>query len=309
MDNTSFGKTGYSLSKIGLGTVQFGVDYGYTKKKTQQEVDEILLLASKCNINYLDTANEYGDSEKKIGKFLTENDANFIIFTKLKKLDEEQCHNKGTIKEAMMSSVQESLINLGQDSIDFLLLHQADPYIISNTEVFDNLLSFKKEGIIKGFGVSVYEPNEVKFILNQYGDIVDFFQIPLNIFDRRFEAVLDMLYARKIGVICRSIYLKGIIPCANEQVPEGLKGILPYKDKLQKMSKASRLTSKEMALLSVTSDKRVSSTILGIDTLDELRENVSIIENKSVLFQLGAKITELEITDEDLIDPRKWSNF
>jgi len=209
----------------------------------------------------------------------------------------------------MMASIQESLNNLGQKSLDFLLLHQADPFIISNTEIFNHFQSFKKAGIIKGFGVSVYEPEEVEYILQRYGDTIDFFQIPLNIFDRRFETVLDMLNARKIGVICRSIYLKGIIPCTNEQVPEGLKDILPYKDKLQQIAESNHLTPKEMALLAVTSDKRVTSTILGIDTPDELEENVSIIENKSVLFQPGEELKELEIKDEYLIDPRKWSNF
>ena len=33
MEKNKLGKSGYMISKLGLGTVQFGLDYGFTKKK------------------------------------------------------------------------------------------------------------------------------------------------------------------------------------------------------------------------------------------------------------------------------------
>ena len=60
----------YEISKFGLGTVQFGLDYGFTKRKTQDEVNSILKTAVDNNITLIDTAREYGDSEEKIGNFI-----------------------------------------------------------------------------------------------------------------------------------------------------------------------------------------------------------------------------------------------
>ena len=77
----------FNLSNFGLGTVQFGLDYGFTKRKTQDEVNVILKTAVDNDINLIDTAREYGDSEEKIGNFISENDNDFVIATKLKLID------------------------------------------------------------------------------------------------------------------------------------------------------------------------------------------------------------------------------
>ena len=66
----NFKNSKYDISKFGLGTVQFGLDYGFTKRKTQDEVNSILKTAVDNDITLIDTAREYGDSEEKIGNFI-----------------------------------------------------------------------------------------------------------------------------------------------------------------------------------------------------------------------------------------------
>ena len=59
--------------KLGLGTVQFGLDYGYTNKNgipTDKEIERIFDCALKNGVSYIDTANLYGNAEEIIGKFL-----------------------------------------------------------------------------------------------------------------------------------------------------------------------------------------------------------------------------------------------
>ena len=64
----------YSLSnKIAIGTVQFGLDYGIANqngKVNANEIRSILNFAHENNINTIDTAKAYGDSEKSIGNYL-----------------------------------------------------------------------------------------------------------------------------------------------------------------------------------------------------------------------------------------------
>ena len=58
--------------KIALGTVQWGLDYGIANTSgmpSDEELKSIFLLAKKSGIFLFDTAVQYGDAEKKIGKF------------------------------------------------------------------------------------------------------------------------------------------------------------------------------------------------------------------------------------------------
>jgi len=58
------------MSRLALGTAQFGSDYGITNRSGQVDPDEagrILSLAHECGIDCIDTARLYGDSEAVIG--------------------------------------------------------------------------------------------------------------------------------------------------------------------------------------------------------------------------------------------------
>ena len=69
--------------KLALGTVQFGIDYGVNSTYGQvrpEEVKKILSYARSKDIDFLDTAPAYGNSEKILGKA---NVANFKVVTNL----------------------------------------------------------------------------------------------------------------------------------------------------------------------------------------------------------------------------------
>ena len=70
-------------NKIGIGTLQFGFDYGIankTGKLKTKEIIEIKKIAQKNHISIVDTAHAYGDCEKRLGKI---NFNKFDIVTKL----------------------------------------------------------------------------------------------------------------------------------------------------------------------------------------------------------------------------------
>ena len=74
MQYRTLGKTGLRCSVIGVGTWQFGGEWGVDF--TQPQVDAILDTAADCGINFIDTAECYGDhlSEKFIGDYLSRRD-------------------------------------------------------------------------------------------------------------------------------------------------------------------------------------------------------------------------------------------
>lgn len=305
----NIGNINYNISKIGLGTVQFGLDYGFTKKKTQDEVNSILETAVLNDITLIDTAREYGDSEQKIGNFMENYKNNFLIATKLRLIDNLDDLNYSTIYKSINNSVNESLDNLNLNKIPILQLHQSVDKLYSNDDFWTVIMQLKEDNLIDLFGVSVYEIPETSFILENYGTFVDFFQIPYNIFDRRFENIQKDLLEKNIGLISRSTFLKGIIPCDIKDIPNGLELIKPYKENLLKLSEKYDVNVADLAMGFVYYNKFINSTILGVNSSEELDYNIKCVEKcKEVIFE-NMDFNKLKVDNDYLIDPRKWDNF
>lgn len=299
----------YELSNFGLGTVQFGLDYGFTKRKTQEEVNDILNVAVENHINLIDTAREYGDSEKKIGVFNKEFDNDFVIATKLSLINDLDNLSYSYLKSHIHQSVNDSLSNLNIDKIPILQLHQVDMKLYENFDFWSCIVDIKQDKLIDNFGVSVYDTNDTQFLLDNYGDIIDYIQIPYNIFDRRFDIVFEQIKIHNIDVISRSTFLKGIIPASVENVPSELNDIIPYKLKLKSISEDIGVNVDELATLFVYYNENISSTIFGVNSPNELKNNIDAIKHFDENILANIDFEELSISELKLIDPRQWNEF
>ena len=295
--------------KLILGTVQFGLDYGFTKKKTQDEVNSILETAVNNDVTLIDTAREYGDSESKIGNFISEFDNDFVIATKLRLIDNLNDLDFNTLENSIYSSVNESLDSLSLDKIPILQLHQTDEILFKNVDFWEVIAQLKEDNLIDLFGVSVYGLEETQFILNNFTDSVDFFQIPYNIFDRRFEDMYDILSDNSVGLISRSTFLKGIIPCSLEDVPKELDGIKYFKKELEELANSLDLRVDELANLFVYSNDFINSTIFGVNSSEELEKNIMTLDKYNDELFENVDFDKLRIYDVNLIDPRLWADF
>lgn len=305
----NFKKSNYSISKFGLGTVQFGLDYGFTKRKSQEDANSILQTAVENNVTLIDTAREYGDSEDKIGNFMKDYKNNFVVATKLRLIDDLSNLNYINLKKDIYNSVEESLGKLQLNKIPILQLHQTVDEIYKNDDFWVIINQLKEDNLIDLFGVSVYELSETQFIAQNYNECVDFFQIPYNIFDRRFDDIKKELDEYSIGLISRSTFLKGIIPCSIDDVPECLNDIKPFKRELQNFANECGCSTADLASVFVYYNDYINSTILGVNSPEELENNINSIERFDENILKDIDFDNLRVTDDYLIDPRKWDNF
>jgi len=298
------------ISKIGLGTVQFGIDYGFTKAKAQEKVDKILNKVLELGINFIDTARVYGDSESKIGNFIKNNPQNnFIIATKIAKINQTTALDKQKLHKYVLKSIETSLKMLKIEKIDILQLHQSEDYLLNNNFFWEIINQIKNKEFFGLFGVSLYDVKETEKLVNCYSNYVDFVQFPYNVFDQRFNSLFPFLSEKKVNIISRSVFLKGIIPIENEKVPDELNKIKPYKDKLSDVSKRVGLSVAELALLFVVSNSYIHTTIVGVDSPEEVEKNVRVLEKLKYIKNVIEEIKELSIEDELLIDPRCWKQL
>ena len=80
-----FSKFPLDKLRLGLGTAQFGMQYGLSGKDSPslENIINIIKIARDSNVELIDTAPAYNQSEKLLG--LTKMTSNFKIVTKLVK--------------------------------------------------------------------------------------------------------------------------------------------------------------------------------------------------------------------------------
>lgn len=155
------GATDLEVSVLGLGTVKLGrnTDVKYPSSfelPDDKQAANLLAMAQDLNINLIDTAPAYGDSEVRLGKLLKGQRQKWVIVGKAGEEYENQQSTYNFTPEHIMHSIKRSLQRLQTDYIDALLIHSNgdDVDIINNFDVFNTLAKAKQEGLIRYYGMS-----------------------------------------------------------------------------------------------------------------------------------------------------------
>jgi aryl-alcohol dehydrogenase-like predicted oxidoreductase len=191
MQYRDFGRTGWKVSEIAFGGWQLGGQWG--------EVDDeasiaTLLHAFACGVNFVDTAEYYGDghSEEVIGEALRRWDGDKIhVATKVRPVqwpaaDEDDPQMRGRYPEwYVRQNVEKSLERLGVDRIDLFQLHGWFPQGVTQLDWLEVLVALRQEGKVDRIGVSVrdYRPED-GVDLARFG-LVDSLQVVFNMFEQR----------------------------------------------------------------------------------------------------------------------------
>ena len=282
--------------EIILGTAQFGLDYGITNVSglvKPRTVKSILRFAEANGITKLDTAQAYGRSEILLQSF-----QNFKIMAKLSVNGIQKSFD---YEEAIKQSLEKSLINLGRSTIYCVMIHDAEVISIQQIVKTVKVLElFKKEGIIKKIGVSLYNPNKLKQLLNACK--LDVAQVPVNIFDKRFcsPEIKKIVLEHNIKLYARSIFLQGTL-LASETPKQLVKWDSAFKH-FRDFCLENRVSQLKCCLAFARSLNFVTGIVVGITAVSELKEILS--EFGSPHPNLDFK--HLTVKDKYLIDPSKW---
>jgi len=300
---------GQKISRIGLGTVQFGMDYGYTKRMSQSQVDEILNACKKHGINFLDTARDYGDSEAKIGSYLKRHPGgDWVIATKIRHIPEDICTNENALSRHITASVRTSAKLLGRP-IQILQLHNAEDRIVKNSNLWKVIARLKRQGLFQEFGVSFYDPETAKPVLQAHHDLIHFIQAPFNIFDQRFSGMFSGLSRKRIAFISRSTFLKGVLGASEDEIPNELKPLCCFRKKLETLAKSAGLTMSESALLFAYHTPGITSSLIGVKSREELELNLKTLKRRAAFKKIQMKLMRLKRPESFLTDPRKWKQL
>jgi len=209
MEKRILGKTGFEISEISLGTWQVGGKWG--DKFNHANADRILNTAVDHGVNFIDTADVYGDgeSEKAVGRLIHSRSERIIVATKCgRKLNP---HVDEAYQPAVLRKfVEDSLKSMNLETLDLIQLHCPPTETFYRPEVFELFNDLKKEGKILNLGVSVEKVEEaLKGI--EY-DNVTTIQIIFNMFRQRPASDFFQAAAKKnVGIIVRVPLASGLL--------------------------------------------------------------------------------------------------
>jgi aryl-alcohol dehydrogenase-like predicted oxidoreductase len=202
------GRTGWRVAEISFGAWAIGGSWGHV---SDDESLATLHKAVECGVNFIDTADVYGDgrSERLIARFKKERKEEIIVATKAGRRLPKQTE-AGYSRENLTSWVEDSLRNLSTDCLDLLQLHCPPTSLYEHAEVFGVLDDLVTAGKIRYYGVSVEKVEEALKAIQHSN--VQTVQIIFNCFRQRpAEEFFAEAKQRRVGILARVPLASGML--------------------------------------------------------------------------------------------------
>lgn len=287
-----------AVSKLALGTVQFGLPYGIANRTGQVTADEataVLATAVGVGIDTLDTAIAYGESESVLGRLHANR---FRIITKLPAVPE----NVPDVGEWIRAQVDGSINRLRVGTLEGLLLHRPEQLLgRRGDEIYRELVSLREEGRVNRIGVSIYDPAQLEE-LSEFS--VDLVQAPLNVFDQRMlhSGWLDRLQKSGTGFHARSAFLQGLLLMPRDRRPARFSVWARVWSIWDEWLLANRLTALQACLRFSARLVSVERVVVGVDSNSQLQSILAAMDGP--VPDLPAALAEIE---PFLLNPANWS--
>jgi len=284
------------MSKIALGTAQFGFDYGInnkTGKITELDAARILAEAVNSGIDFVDTAADYGSSEEVIGN-ISSGRYKFKVVTKLSGIP---C---GKLKEKL----RESLVRLHTEKVYACLFHSFTDYS-AHASLWGEMSACRSEGLSGKIGFSLYYPAEAETLLAA-GVEPDILQIPFNILDQRFARLLPEFKKKNIEIHVRSVFLQGLLLKEISELSGFFYEARPILDHLRQIAERAGVSMQSLCLNFAAQNSMIDKVVVGIDNLDQLRINVLNAAQGGALAGMLGELQDIKFSNEDILIPSRW---
>ncbi len=208
MQYRPLGRTPWKVSDISFGAWAIGGAWGTV---SDDESLTALHQAIDCGVNFIDTADVYGDgrSERLIAQLKKSVKSEIVVATKAGRRLPQQTV-EGYSRQNLTMWVEDSLRNLSADSLDLLQLHCPPTALYGRPEVFEILDDLVRAGKIRYYGVSVEKIEEALQAVEFPN--VQTVQIIFNCFRQR---PADQFFARakekRVGILARVPLASGLL--------------------------------------------------------------------------------------------------
>jgi myo-inositol catabolism protein IolS len=286
------GKTNLRVSVVGMGTWQFGGEWG--KDFSQAEVDQMFDKAREVGINFIDTAECYGDhtSEAFIGNAMRRDREKWVIATKFgHKFHGKMDRTDERSPADVVKQLEESLRALRTDYVDLLQYHSIADHEFDNVELQRAVIKLKEQGKVRHIGNSIRGNADEHQTVRSEAAQVEALQVIYNRLDRRPEH-RDFAYAieHDFGILARVPLASGFLTRKNKpgarfsdtvrenQKPEEIDRKLREVEQIQRTEVPPGVPMAQWALAWCLKHRAVTCVIPGCKSVEQVESNARAAE-------------------------------
>lgn len=325
MEKRKLGRTGFNVSVLSFGCGAVG---GLMTKGEPKDQERAVARALELGINYLDTASIYGNgtSEENLGRVLKSLKPKALIATKFRLKDPEY----KAIAPSIAKSLEASLKRMGQDSVDLLQLHNRIGFKTGGDiieagvvlgEVVPALQSLKQAGKIRHFGITALGETEALHKVMSSGAF-DTAQICYNALQpsagqdvpagypgQDYERMMARAHEIEMGTIGIRVLAGGALSGSEARHPLNVQNVEPigsgdsFAEDVRRARAFEPLIREgfaaslpELALRFAISQPALSTTLVGLATLEQLETAAQAALKGALPLAALARIAEIQKT-------------
>ena len=308
-----FELNGRKLSSFQLGTVQLGMKYGLGAdcgKQSEEAAFGILDKAAELGVNNLDTANNYGDSQKVIGRWLEKrrNEKKELPFV-ITKISPLKHGSYDILRDSVLFQTEGCMRELGVEKLDCLMLHDFEDYAQDRDALRRIFEEMKDNGYFRTCGISAYSRHDYGMIAESGFDVT---QIPLNVFDwtRIDDGGIRKIADAGMKIFARSTFLQGLVFHTPEDLDPRMAFCIPTVKRWNELCREFDMEPSVLAMSFILSVPGITCAVLGCDTETHVELNRAMMDRVRELSdaQMAILHEAFRDTPADVLNPGVWFN-
>ena len=263
------GRTGLQVTTLGYGAMELRNVPG--RESTDAQAERILNAVLEAGVNYVDTSPDYGESEERIGRYLSPRRSEFYLASKCGCPVGEAASGARAAHvftaENVVAGVEQSLRRMQTDYLDVVQFHHSPSRAELEEGGLEALQDLQRQGKVRFIGVSGTMPNLSEQIEMR---VFDVFQIPYSALQREHEELIHAASEAGAGIVIRGGVARGDPARERGGFWEKWQGV-EIDDLLNGMSRM------EFLLRFTISNPDLDTTIVGTASPQHLAENVDAV--------------------------------
>jgi aryl-alcohol dehydrogenase-like predicted oxidoreductase len=253
-----------TLSKLGLGTSQFGLDQppGPRGKPREAEARDILSIAGRSGLSVLEVARGSATADTLLRGALPQPNPFRMTLTAIRP-------DRGP--DMVEAELRAQMLRLGVERVDTIVAPSAtDLFSPLGPQMWDRLKALKDEGLCQRIGVPVYASDDPVGVARRFKP--DLMQAPASLLDQRLllDGTLATIAEMGIEVHLRSIFLNGVLFLPPDRAPSHLKAAAGRISRARRLIAEGKSDPLQAALGFALSRPEASHVLVGVTSAAEM---------------------------------------
>lgn len=253
-----------SLSKLGLGTAQFGLDQppGPRGRPREAEARDILSIAGRSGMQVLDVGGRSVIGDGHLRDALPQPSPFQMTLTTVRP-------DRGP--EVVETELRAQMLRLGVERVDTILAPSAtDLFSPLGPQLWDRLKALKDAGVCRRIGVPVYASDDPIGVARRFKP--DLVQAPASLLDQRLllDGTLATIAELGVEVHLRSIFLNGVLFLPPDRAPSHLKAAAGRISRARRLIAEGKSDPLQAALGFALSRPEASAVLVGVTSAAEM---------------------------------------